>query len=491
MIDYIDNFLNSITMYRLMLYYLIALSASAVLLSIFGILPFSPIFLLISVLFLVAISWAANSVLSYAFKAPTNLESVYITALILSLIITPASSPDGLIFLGWAGILAMASKYILAINKKLIFNPAAIAVAITSIAIGKSASWWVGSSSMLPFVILGGVLIVRKIRRTDMVLSFLAVALATIGEQIILRGESLTLLKNVLVDSPILFFSFVMLTEPLTTPPTKNLRIIYASIIGFIFSPQFHIANFYSTPELSLVLGNIFSFLVSSKERLILKLKKRIQIAPNIYDFVFYKNKKITYEPGQYMEWTLGQKKPDSRGSRRYLTLASSPSEDTLQIGIKFAEKSSSFKNTLLSLKNEDEIIASQLAGEFTLPKNSNEKYVFIAGGIGITPFRSIIKFLTDTNQKKSITLFYTVSTPQEIVYKDIFEKAKEKIGLKVIYKVGRIDNIKLIEEEVADFKERKFYISGPNAMVKAYKEMLLESGIKRKNIVTDYFPGY
>src|SRR5260221_493162 len=126
MINPIDYFLNRITMYRLVLYVLIGLLVIAAAYSSVGIISFPPITLIFTTLFLVVVCWITNRVFSYVFKAPTNVESAYVTALILSLIITPAQSAHGYIFLSWVGILAMASKYILAINNKHIFNPVAI-----------------------------------------------------------------------------------------------------------------------------------------------------------------------------------------------------------------------------------------------------------------------------------------------------------------------------------------------------------------------------
>src|SRR6266567_7650771 len=155
MLTRIDDLLDRITMYRLVLYVLIGLLVLAEILSFVHLLPFSPLSLLISTVFLVVICWAANTILASIFAIPTNVESAYITALILALIIDPAKSPNDLLFLGWAAILATSSKYILSLHNKHIFNPAAIAVVITSFRSEEHTSWWVGTASMLPVVLLG------------------------------------------------------------------------------------------------------------------------------------------------------------------------------------------------------------------------------------------------------------------------------------------------------------------------------------------------
>src|SRR5256885_6988279 len=89
MLALVDQFLDKITMYRLVLYYLIALLVIAAGFATFGILPFSPVTLAVSTFFLVIVAWISNKIFAYVFQAPTNLESVYITALILALIISP------------------------------------------------------------------------------------------------------------------------------------------------------------------------------------------------------------------------------------------------------------------------------------------------------------------------------------------------------------------------------------------------------------------
>src|SRR3954451_1479380 len=132
MMTSIDYVLDRITMYRLVLYGLIGLIGIAAVLAYFKLLPFSPLSLLASTLFLVIMCWAMNTIFAHIFDVPTNIESVYITALILALIIDPAQSSGTFQFLGWAAILAMSSKYVLALYKKHFFNPAAIAVVITS-----------------------------------------------------------------------------------------------------------------------------------------------------------------------------------------------------------------------------------------------------------------------------------------------------------------------------------------------------------------------
>jgi len=358
---------------------------------------------------------------------------------------------------------------------------------------------------MMPFVVAGGLLVVRKIRRFDLVVSFLIATILTILGFSLLKGSNfITVAGKVLFYSNLLFFAFVMLTEPLTTPPTKTLRIFYGSLVGFLFAPQIHIGFIYSTPELALLIGNIFSYLVSPKGKHILKLREKMLIAPDIYDLSFNVDRKFVFQPGQYLEWTLGHKHPDNRGNRRYFTIASSPTEEELRLGVKFYPDSSSFKKSLASMGIESEIVASQLAGDFVLPRYKQQKLVFIAGGIGITPFRSMIKYLIDRNEKRPIIIFYSNKIASDIVYEDVFNEAYEKLGIKTVYTLTDTEFIpgnwrgqkgyiteQMIVKEVPDYKERLFYISGPHSMVAAFEKVLRNIGIAKRQIKTDFFPGF
>lgn len=504
MLKAIDDFLNRITMYRLVLYYLIALVFIAAIFGSFGIISYSPISILFSVCVILGSAWVTNQIFSQVFEAPVNVESVYITALILGLIVSPMVTFSDFIFLIWVGVLSMASKYILAIDKKHMFNPAAIAVVITALFSGQSASWWVGNLPMLPFVFIGGLLIVRKIKREDMLTAFFVSTFVTIiGFSIFKGSDVFSIFEKVVLHTALFFFAFVMLTEPLTSPGAKGLQNLFAVLVGFLYAPEVHFGSIYLTPEMALVIGNLFSYLVSPKEKLILKLKDKIQIAPNTFDFLFPLQKKLAFTPGQYMEWTLAHDKPDDRGNRRYFTLASSPTENSLRLGIKFNDSPSSFKKSMLSV-GATPIVAAGRSGDFILPKDPKEKIVFIAGGIGITPFRSMIKYLVDTNKPRNIALFYTNKEASEIVYKDVFDEAETKLHIKVVYtitntenipmgwlgKLGRIDE-KMIKEEVPDYQERLFYLSGPHALVTGFKETLRNMGVNETRIKSDFFPGF
>jgi glycine betaine catabolism B len=495
--------LNHITMYRLVLYYTAALLVGDFVLGLAGFSAHDPAQLAFSITIITAVSWIVNRTLAQVFRVPANAESVYITALIITLIMPPVSPHDwtGIGGLALASAVGIASKFLLAINRKHIFNPVALGVIVSAFVLDQPATWWVGGSIyLLPIVLVGGLLILRKLQRFEMfavyVLANLAVsAIATTPD---MYGEALS---QIFLSSPLLFCGFVMLTEPMTAPAAKLPSLAFGALVGGLLSPSVHVVDFYFTPEFALVVGNLFAWAVNPKYRFKLTLERIEKTASGCYDYVFRANRPVTFKPGQYLDWTLHSRRTDDRGNRRTFTIASAPSEEHVRLGVKFNPNPSAYKQTLLNMKPGDVIYGAQLAGEFTLPE-SQEKLAFIAGGIGITPFRSMIQHMMDMGDRRDVTLFYGNNKAHEIAYVDVFNRAENELGLRTVYAVadnphtetnfhrGFID-ADLIMREMPDYAERLYYISGPRSMVLRFEQVLSELGIAKNRIKTDYFPGF
>lgn len=502
MMKYIDRFLDRITMYRLLLYYLLGLLGVAMVFSAVGVLSYSPYAIAGSAAFAVGVAFSVNYVFAKIWQTPTNWESSILTGLILALIISPLASPKNLLFIGAAAALAMASKYILAIRNKHIFNPAAIAVVLTAFGSQETASWWIGGAALMPFVLIGGLLLVRKIRRTKMVAIFIATAVvATTFVSLLTQHNVIETWQTIFLHSSLFFLAFVMLTEPLTSPTTHFKRYLYAVLVGLLFVPYVHFESIYSTPEIALVIGNLFAFLITPMVKVKASVDKRLYYGSSTEAIELVPEQPFKYQAGQYMEITLPHPRADKRGLRRYLTIASSPTEPNLQIGVRYYNPGSTLKAALRTLTAP--IVIGQVGGDFVLPKNPNQKVAFIAGGIGITPFRSMIKYVTDTGDKRSIDLLYGERSAEDIVYADVFEAARKTANVKTSYVIsspttisspyvlnGQINDA-VIQSQIPDYMERVFYISGPQPMVRAMKETLDTMGVPRNNIKVDYFSGY
>ena len=488
-----------------MIYYLVALLAIAVGLSVRGTLDYPPIDLVGSALVAVVVCLAVNALFAATFGAPTNNDSALISALILALIVGPAQTMDAYVFLGWAGTLAMASKYIVARHHVHLFNPAALAVVATGVFAWQTASWWVATSAMTPYVIVGGLLVVRKLRRGDLVLMFLWTTLFLTLAWSALEGVPWQqALRQGMLESPAWFLAFVMLTEPVTLPPTQRLQMLYGALAGVLVVPQLHLGTFYFSPELALVVANACMIPLRSLEKHRLYLDGAVAIGPGLVDFIYRPSRPLAYQPGQYMEWTLDHRHVDSRGKRRYFTLASSPTERSLRVGVKFEAEGSSFKHELAAhAAGSTPIIAALVAGDFTLPRNAERKLAFIAGGIGITPFRSMVKYLTDRGEDRNVVMLYANRRYEEIVYRDVFEAAAWTFRFRPVYvlsdisslppfwhgEVGRIDAA-MIERQIPDYRERLFYVSGSAEFVHSVRQALHDLGVKDEQVTTDYFSG-
>lgn len=496
----IDRLLNGITMYKVVLYLLIALAGSALTLSFLGLISANPLSLALSLVVLVFVGYGVNELIARILKIPANPESSVITALSLFFVLHPASNWSEVLFLVAAVVIAMASKYILAFRGQHIFNPAAVGAIAVGIPTG-IATWWIGTPYLLPFVIVAALLMVRKVRRFELFFAVLIPGILVATLYGMSYGQTApAAMWQYLASWPVVFFAAFMVTEPFTSPGTRKARWIFGSFVGIISSIPLSVGIVYSTPELSLALGNLGSFFTGLRRRLTLRFVRRVELAHDTYGFHFAVADRPAFVAGQYLEWTLPHT-PDARGIRRFFTIASSPSEEELAIGVKFFPEGSSFKKRLLELQPGDTAYASMRGGDFILPLDTSEKLAFIAGGIGVTPFRSMVRSILDTGEKRDITLFYACKKGDEVAYRELWAEAEQVIGMKTVCVLSEdpehadvehgFITQELLARRLPDWKERTFYLSGPDAMVQAYKKLLRTSGVSSKRIRTDYFPGF
>lgn len=240
-------------MYKLATAYLAGILALAFALSVAGYLPY-PAHYFLSAVFLTASCALVNPLFAQLAGARDNKWSALITGLILSLIVGPLSLASNLPLLVFLVLAAMGVKYLLAWKGTHLFNPAAIALVLSAFLLGQGASWWVGSSLLFPLVLAGGLLLSFKVRSLQMVSAFLIPFLFAS----FLSSGSLDLLSQLLLSSPILFFAFVMLPEPRTSPAQGHHKIWYGLLVAAAaLFLQSHTAF---SLELALLAGNLFAF---------------------------------------------------------------------------------------------------------------------------------------------------------------------------------------------------------------------------------------
>lgn len=476
--------LDSITSYRVVLYALCALTLSALILSSLDLLNYSNFgSLTLSLTLLLTLCFASNLLLSRLYKVTANHESSIITGLILFFILAVPTNTSGWLGTAFAALAAIASKYIITWRSAHIFNPAAFGVLVASLVGIGNGAWWIANTTLFVPMLIVAFLVLLKLRRFELFFAFFITSLVLIVIKSAPDLSSFDSVRTALTLYPLLFLGTIMLTEPYTMPTSRNKRLIFGVIVGLIFAANIDLGLIASSPHLALIVGNLFAFLVTSRASTRLKLVEKNQLTPTTYNFAFEPNRPIKHVAGQFIDITLPDVRLDSRGNRRTFTIVSPPNENLISVGVKFYPGGSQFKSKLQSLKIGDEIIGSHVGGDFVLPKNTSIPLVFVAGGIGVTPFISMISEICESNLKYSLDLYYFVSDSKEVAYPDILRLAKSG-GMKVNVRTDR-----LTDEDIKKHLGAHYYLSGPPGLVEAYKAQLKKMGIKQ--IQTDYFTGY
>ncbi len=230
-----------------------------------------------------------------------------------------------------------------------------------------------------------------------------------------------------------------------------------------------------------------------------LTLVKKSDEAKGAESFYFTSDEEFKFEAGQYIYITLPKLNyPDERGDTRHFTISSSPTEgNIIRITTRIREESG-YKKTLDELPIGTIIEGRGPQGLFILPKDKSPEtsHIFLAGGIGITPFRSMIKYNMDNNLNLNIHLIYSNSN-SDFIFKDELTKwQKECENLKIDFIdtsiSDHIDATKLSSLlNNPPFLNPNFWVVGPNAFVNAMEETLETMKIPEDSIKTEKFTGY
>ncbi|MGH8412142.1 MAG: FAD-dependent oxidoreductase, partial [Pseudomonas sp.] len=208
--------------------------------------------------------------------------------------------------------------------------------------------------------------------------------------------------------------------------------------------------------------------------------------------FVWESETPLQWQAGQYLYYTLSHDNPDDRGIKRWFTIAAPPFEGNPRITTRFAgEKGSTFKATLHELQVGETIEATEPEGDFIV-ESTERPIVYIAGGIGITPYRAILLQLDHDGADIQGCLLYA-NRNDEYPFKDELEAVAERhAGFSISY-FADPQHIELedIQKAASELTNPLYYISGPKPMVEGYKDKLVAAGIPEADIKLDDFPGY
>jgi ferredoxin-NADP reductase/nitrite reductase/ring-hydroxylating ferredoxin subunit len=253
----------------------------------------------------------------------------------------------------------------------------------------------------------------------------------------------------------------------------------------------------------------------SAVQNLVLLQKQRYE-GTDVMSFKFSKEeqnvsagaKSLHYVAGQFAFFDIGGVYNDPKGPIRHFTLSSSPTEDFIMISTRIRE--SPYKKRLASLEEGANVKVKGPQGKFTLHEDYSKSAIFISGGIGVTPFRSMIKYATDKNLPLKIVMFNSNRNLQNILFKSDFDDCVNRNkNLNIIYTIteeeqnpgladwkgekGKIDKAMLIKYLGAEELEKSvFYICGPPAMLKVMQEILEKDvQIPKDRIKVEEFTGY
>ena len=227
------------------------------------------------------------------------------------------------------------------------------------------------------------------------------------------------------------------------------------------------------------------------------QIKEIIPRTPDVNSYRFTSPAELSYRPGQYFMITI---KKDDKELTHHFSFSSSPTEkDYFEFTKKLTDHE--YSTALKAAKVGDWARIDAPYGQFTF-KGEYSKIALLAGGIGITPFKSICKYATDKRLESKITLFYGCRTDNDIAFRREFEDMQqENKNLKVIFIVNQASSqwkgatgvvtADLIKKELPDYKENIFYVCGPQPMVTEMQALVESIGLQKTQLKLEYFTGY
>lgn len=501
--------LGALSMYRLVLFALLALGVIALGLSLAGLVAPSALEILASFAVLVVAISAVDAAAQRLLHLPWRIESSLVTALILLFVLQPSLTVPGLAGNALGGALAAASKYVIAWRGRHILNPAAFGAAVVTIAgLGTFSSWWVGTPALaLPVAVLG-LIVLWRTEKVRVVLVFLlvAVGVAVVRQAALAQNAGLSFALSdaigfALLQSPYLFLGIFMLSEPLTLPPRRWQQFSVAVLVGILAGWPIAIGGLFTLgQERALLIGNLLAFAFAVRTSVRLVLTRREFITPTAQELTFRAKGRLSFIAGQYVELEVPHRNPDARGTRREFSIVSAPADlPTLRIAYKDGDQKhpSSYKRALKAAEPGAVLGVTGTWGDFVLPRGG-APVLMVAAGIGVTPFVSQLRQLQATGVERDIVLVYVASSAAELAFRAELEAtgvptivftrdAPADLPAHWSWPRGVRLDAEGLERVVPDLAARHAFISGPPRLIADLAPALH----KAHGLTTDAFAGY
>jgi ferredoxin-NADP reductase len=233
------------------------------------------------------------------------------------------------------------------------------------------------------------------------------------------------------------------------------------------------------------------------------KVKEKREVAKGTLMVVFdLLGQEVDFTPGQYFFVTLiDPPYDDEKGPRRHITVVTSPNDRGV-LGLATRLRDSAFKRSLAELPVGAEVDVEKPKGDFLLPEDTEKDYVFIAGGIGITVFRSMLRYIAQEDLPHRVTLVYSNRDRESTAFYDELRELERAIpGLRVVFtmtddsgwdgETRRIDAAMLRDHLGDDLGSFTFLIAGPPKMVDAMEAIVSGAGVPEGQIRPARFSGY
>jgi ferredoxin-NADP reductase len=233
------------------------------------------------------------------------------------------------------------------------------------------------------------------------------------------------------------------------------------------------------------------------------KIKEKREVAKGTLMVVIdLLGEEVDFAPGQYF-WVelLDSPYDDDKGPRRHITVVTSPNERGV-LGLATRVRDSAFKRSLAELPVGAEVDVEKPKGDFLLPDDTEQEYVFIAGGIGITVFRVMLRYIAQENLPHRVTLVYSNRDVESTAFLgELRELEKANPNLRLVLTMTddpswdgenrRIDADFLHDHLGADLGAFTYLIAGPPDMVEAMEKILAEAGVPEEQVRPERFSGY